>query len=122
CDLYFRLGLQDYYAEAKQVWSPAGKRAARQSTRIYDSLQEARLEAKKNEPCGGTRLGIVFAVPYLSNAYETEIEQRIEAWTAEVKGIGCPTMAWSFPEQTRHTAKTDSSLYPGIALLIEPVE
>jgi hypothetical protein len=126
CDLYFRTGQKEYYAEAKQVWSPFGLKADFRQSDIENSFEKAfsqlnRLdEGTKQEKIADThKIALVFVVPYISKLYEDRINTQLETWTHKVQDIKHDALAWTFPPKTRTMEEEDRKiLCPGVALLI----
>jgi len=120
CDLYFKLGKEEFSAEAKQLWPAAGKRAPNPVAEIQDSLTKALWEVRANraEP-GEQQLALVFASPIINVSFKNDLDDLIHKWTNAVQNVKCAASAWNFPGEVRSQCISRGRFYPGAALFIE---
>ncbi len=122
CDLYFRSGGEEYYAEAKQVWSPFGLQADTHKAKeminanfIRANSQLDRLDEVETE----TKIALVFIAPYISTSYLNQADRLLEKWKQALREMEYDALAWTFPLETRQLEdKGRDRYFPGVALMI----
>ena len=118
CDLYFEFRGHEFIAETKHIWLAAGRRSHPPTS----VLKKAQGEAWKDVHYvteTGTKLSIVFAVPYFPESDRAHVNRLLKEWQAQLFEISCHSLAWVFPAQTRHLQwKNDSHYYPGVAAIL----
>ena len=121
CDLYIKMGSQEFIAEAKRLWSQGSRRAKQIIPKIEEQLSQARTDIKNAQGEGETKLGIVFTVPIIPKSEADEVELLLAEWQNKVKSIQVSSLAWVFPAKTRRLSgdKRDIYIYPGVAILIQ---
>ena len=124
-DLYLRIGQSEFVGEAKQLWMRLPSEPSRLQRKVRSSIDEAMNDAKAKDAFGATRIGVVFAVPYLKPCSGKECDDAVHAWYEEIRKIPRSAMAWvlpvearMFPRSTRLEARWKRELYPGCAIFI----
>jgi hypothetical protein len=118
CDLYFEFLDNQFIAETKHIWLAAGRRS-HPSTSVLKSAQAKAYKDVHNVIEAGTKLSIVFAVPYFPDSDRPHVNRLLKEWQAQLLVIPCHSLAWVFPARTRYLWwENDSHYYPGIAVLI----
>ena len=130
CDLYFRIGRDEYVTEAKLCWLSAGRQARDMEGNVRYWLDEAYKDAKRTAVDlrgGETILGILFVVPCVPQKSEEDfLGERIkgvqEVFIDIAKKEKC-ALAWIFPRDARKmTYRGAGYIFPGTAVLIKRVQ
>ena len=130
CDLYFRIGRDEYVTEAKLCWLSAGRQARYMERNVRSWLDVACKDAKRTDSelqGGETILGILFVVPCIPIKSEEDfLGERIkkvqEALIDIARKEKC-ALAWIFPRDARKmTYRGAESIFPGTAVLIKRVQ
>ena len=118
CDLYFEFHGHGFIAETKHVWLSAGRRSHSKDSVLKKAQVEACKDVQHIKERRGTRLGIVFAVPYFPKSDSAHATGLLKKWQLQVLEAQWDGLAWVFPPQTRQLLWTDSCIYPGVAAIL----
>ena len=120
-DLLIETRAGDFLVEAKRCWSGASGMNARPPIRIEKCLEDACRCARNNRAQGKyRRLGILFAVPYISKLRSHDVDHCIMNWIKSVKKVQCSCRAWVFPKEERIGWANETC--PGVAILVREVK
>ena len=120
-DIYVSINGKEYIIEAKQVWCSISGRAQKSNDKIEKALFEARHAAGETKCWGAKRLGLVFAIPYLSNSQRHNLGARIDSWLEEINSIERTSLAWILDKGATDRFRYKKYLYPGVAVLLRPL-
>lgn len=117
CDLYACRGKQEFFIEAKHMYSNALENRDRELRNIQRTLDKARKDASllQCEEC--LKLGVLFLAPVYPTGHDS-IHRHISEWLKEIEEkIHHSAMAWLY--QPRRTIKSGGGekIAPGIVLL-----
>ena len=117
CDLYICRKGQEFFIEAKHMYSRASGRTDRELSYIRRQLNKATEDASALQCKRRQQLGILFIAPFYPPGKQDNIAEHISEWLARVESIQHDAMAWLY--QPRHTIKIDHKEWvsPGIVLL-----
>ena len=130
CDLYFRIGRDEYVTEAKQCWLSAGRHAIYMERNVRSRLNDACEDAKRTAidlRGGETILGILFIVPCVPRKSEEDVlgerTKKVQEVLIDIARKEKCALAWIFPRDARKmTMRDEGYIYPGAAVLIKRVE
>ena len=120
-DLFLQVGKGKYVIEAKQKWVSISTRANEAKAAIEKSIGDAKKAARETRANGGRRLGAVFVVPYMPKGEVSKVDKQIRSLVSDLKSIKKVNLAWVFPEKARRDFQYKGYLYPGIAILLQPL-
>lgn len=121
CDLNFKVGRTEYYAEAKQVY-PILNGGDSGISRTNDALLDAKEDTKELSGWGMTKLGIVFSSPRIRRVDNEFLTEYIRSYLRIICKQTKTVIAWSFPNfarDLRPVGRNEDFIYPGIVLLIQ---
>jgi hypothetical protein len=123
CDIEFNLKHQYYVAEAKHCWPTLGQSKQNATPMVQSRLEQAESEVAQVWESGYHSLAIVFATPRIPVKHESEMEENILEFVAQVKELKKTTVAWVFPKVTRQlrppkTSKNHNIIYPGLIVAL----
>ena len=118
CDLYICRRNQEFFIEAKHMYSRATGRSERELTYIARQLDRAVGDASVLQCERSTQLGVLFVAPYYpAGKHPDSFDEHISEWLQGVATVPHSAMAWLY--QPRHKLHGEQAMHisPGIVLL-----
>jgi len=100
-DLYLRVGQAEFVGEAKQLWMPLPNDSARLRRNLLQCIDAAVKDTRAKASFGASRLGVVFAVPYLKACSAKEYNKAICGWFEVIRKVRGCAIAWVLPSEAR---------------------
>jgi hypothetical protein len=122
CDLYIMRRGQEFFIEAKHMYSRATGSRMRELRYIQYQLDLAVDDASKLRCKPSQQLGILFIAPfYPPGKHPGDFDAHISEWLAAVASIAHSAMGWLYQPRRKIQGKRTEYISPGIVLLARTV-
>jgi len=118
CDLYIFRRNQQFFIEAKHMYSRATGRSERELTYINRQLDRAVADASVLQCKRSQQLGVLFVVPfYPPGKHPESFDEHIAEWLEGVATVPHSAMAWLYQPRHKIQGKRTEHVSPGVILL-----